>query len=393
MPEPKDAILARIAADTINFLDIKPIPGPQGEQGPKGDKGDRGDAGPQGEQGIPGWSPPNYDGRINVRNYGVIPNTFMDAAPGINAAIYAAKARNCGGTVYIPAGVYILASPISLDYYGCTTRLENLVKIVGDGTGQTQFYCWGAGGINLQGVASNPETHFEVSGMRFIGSGWGIGMNAKIGAFCRFDDLIFEGFGIAGDYQDIEQSQWNNCYFMGNEDGTIFHGKAYTTDPNSNTFINCTFGFNKRHMTYEHANAVVFINGSFQYGGDMTLDPLSSYGIKFVNPGSGYGNVKFDGTIFEGNGGCADIWWHADGGLAVLKLDTTSLIRVSGAKYTNHNVWITGNSPGSVSVGGTLKGFGDYIPSASRKYIKNDNPNVTMWPDPTLLCSSPIEAP
>lgn len=343
-------------------------------------------------------APPNhnYDGRINVRNFGVIPDGITDSLPGMMAAIEYARSRPYGGTVYIPAGTYALKNPFWIDYRTNWMRLDNHVKLVGDGTTQTRFFCWGAGGITLQGNPAQPETHFEMSGMRFTGSGWGTGITACVGAYCNMQDLIFEGFGCGGDFEDIEQSLFTNVKFTWNAaDGVIVRGKRYTSDPNSNTFNNCTIAGNKRGMTYYNANAVLFNNGSFQYNGDMSLDPTISYGIKFVNPGSGYGQVKFNTTIFEGNAGCADIWWHADGGLSSLSLDSASAIRISGSKYTNHNVWLTGNSAGSFVVGGgsTFKGFAPYVPSSSRKYFQPDNPNIVRVICPSTIYSSAVEAP
>lgn len=396
--EPKDAILARIVSDTRNLLDIQPIPGPQGEQGQKGDKGDKGDTGNQGPQGFPGISPilpPNYDGWVNVREFGAHPNSWNDALPGMMAAIDYATSRPYGGKIYVPAGDYILSSPFPVDYTNKWTRLENQVCIAGDGITQTRFFCWGGGGLAMTGNAAQPETHFHLSGMRFIGSGWGVGINLRVGAYCRFTDVLADGFATGGDFQDIEQSLFTNFITLGNGDGLIIRGKSLTTDPNSNTFVNHTNAFNKRGMTFFNANAAVFQNGSFQYNGDMALDPTISYGVKFVNPGSGYGNVSFTGTIFEGNAGCADIWWHADGGQASLSLNSASAIRISGSRYTNHNVWMTGNSAGSFVVGGgsTFKGFAPYVPSASRKYFQIDNPNIVRVICPSTIYSSAVEAP
>lgn len=396
--EGKEGFLRRLIAETRDFLDIQPIPGPQGERGEKGDKGDTGDTGERGPQGIPGISPvlpPNYNGWVNVREFGAHPNTFIDAYPGIMAAIDYACSPAYGGKLYVPAGDYVLSSPLPVDYTNKWSRLENQVQIVGDGITQTRFFCWGGGGLTMTGNAAQPETHFHLSGMRFIGSGWGIGIKMRVGAYCRFDDVLVDNFATGSDMQDIEQSLFTNFVTLGNGDGLIIRNKALTTDPNSLTFVNHTNAFNKRGMTFFNANAAVFQNGSFQYNGDMALDPIVSYAAKFVNPGSGYGNVSFTGTIFEGNAGCADIWWHADGGLASLALMNASAIRVSGSKYTNHNLWITGNSQGSVSLsnGTTFKGFGTYVPSATRKYWHNDNPNVTVYPDPSVIRSSPTETP
>ena len=68
--------------------------------------------------------------QYNVLDYGAVGDGVTDDGPAIQAAVDAAFAAG-GGTVYAPAGTYLLASYTSLPYY--TVKARSNVSVVGDG--------------------------------------------------------------------------------------------------------------------------------------------------------------------------------------------------------------------------------------------------------------------
>jgi hypothetical protein len=247
------------------------------------------------------------------------------------------------------------------------------------------------------GKASDPETHFEIFGMRLIGdlTASSVGIACSIGAYCHFEDVIVEGFAIGANFVDFEQSLFTNCLFMWNVDGLVFNGSVATTDPNSNTFLNCTIASNKRGMTYEHANAVVFINGSVQYNGAMAPGSLLDFGLKFLEPGSGYGTILFYGTIFEGNGGIADLWIHNTLNPASLGFFGASFVRTNNVIFDDCNIYLTGTAALPVSITGAsnFRHFNTYVPNALRPYIIKGNASAKIVVDPSTLFFSATETP
>lgn len=111
-PDPQNVVLARIASDTMNFLDIKPIPGPKGDDGEKGDTGDKGDKGDTGDIGPPGtpapppappivvtiYNPSPY-GR-DIREFGAIDSGIFDSTNAIQSAV------NSGEPLMVPRGSF-----------------------------------------------------------------------------------------------------------------------------------------------------------------------------------------------------------------------------------------------------------------------------------------------
>jgi hypothetical protein len=75
--------------------------------------------GPTGYTGYTGWTGPNgplVDYPFNVLNYGAVGNGSTDNVVAFNAAMTAAAAFSSGGTVYVPAGQFLLASHIIIPY-------------------------------------------------------------------------------------------------------------------------------------------------------------------------------------------------------------------------------------------------------------------------------------
>jgi hypothetical protein len=187
---------------------------------------------------------------------------------------------------------------------------------------------------------------------------------------------------------------FERCNWRWNTKGFEFLPSAGTTDPNSLTFIECQVGNNTDHgFSVEHANGVVWLGGSIQYNG--TTGVAGEYGCKFIDPGTGYGNISFFGTIFEGNGGDADLWVDATSDASMTTVIGCSFARANDTNYATNHIRMSGAAAVQRLVlrGNTHRHFNAYVENAARPYINLANANCDVHDDGSNYYQSTTEDP
>lgn len=336
---------------------------------------------------------------FHVAMFGAVGGGVSDDTSALQSA-FSARVITGGGILKL--GVHKISRALIIDYTGTTERFLKLIQIEGDGPGVSSIFAPNIIGSALQitGSKSTVENHiilrnFRIHGNLFTGS---VGLHISRSAYMHCSDLIIEGFATGYNLMDTEQALFENIAVRWNHSGGSISSVPETTDSNSLTFINCTFANNTDSgLQISKGNAVTFINGSVQYNGTTGGGPFN-FGVKIVECGTGYGNVVFLGTVWEGNGGDADLFIHNDVNPCVINLCGVSFVKsdLGGVIQTTHtNVLASGTAASQIInvSGSTFRHFNSYIPSVSRPYITKGNPNSAINDLGGNFYQSDLEAP
>lgn len=303
-----------------------------------------------------------------------------------------------GGVVYLPPGNYTFTKGVVIDNSADTGRFANRVSIKGGGSAFTSISATGFAGPAISYIGDNPhvESHLRLEGFRITGDlfAGSIGIDINISAFAALYDVVVESFDTNFRANDIEQCLFERSSFRWGNHGVEFKGSLATTDPNSLTFLDCTIGNNYQDgILITNANAVVFLNGSIQYNG--TTGVAGEYGAKFADPGTGYGTINFYGTIFEGNGGDADLIVNATSLASQTNLYGVSFARANSTNYATNNIVMSGAATTQYLLlsGCNFRHFNDYTPNAGRPYLNISNTNCKVVDDGANYFQSTTEDP
>lgn len=250
------------------------------------------------------------DDVANVKDYGAAGDGVTDDQPFIQAAIDTLLAAG-GGTLYFPPGTYKINGQLLIDLSANVTRFGGRIHILGAGMPATCIKATGAfAAIRFKGAPTIYEAYFNIEGMRLEGpsllaGSYGIVADGAV-AFCNFFDLCVEQFEIGIAATDMEQVGFYNCFIRFNQQGIVGNAAVSATSPNSWSFYNTIVASNTLFgVTVTNANAFNWNGGSVQYNGYIGAG-ASSWGVKLIEAGDGYGTVGFTNMIFEGNGGVGD---------------------------------------------------------------------------------------
>jgi hypothetical protein len=318
--------------------------------------------------------------------------------PAIWPAAMSALMGGGGGTLYVPPALdYHMTSPCVLDYSSKSSRWQNLINIVGAGPASVQVTASGSA-FHYAGKIGYPESHFELSGMRIVGSGLqGVGLDIDVAAFFSIRDVVIEGFDTNFRTRDAEQFQVEDvCSRWGNH-GMELRGAAGSSDPNSILLTNVAVANNiKTGITGTHLNALTMKGGSVQYNG-LIGSATDEYGFNIIDAGSGYGTVEFLGVAFEGNGGLGDLVVDQYKDQSIVSLDRCGFTRTSiwaPKGYGKNHVALRGNKKTHLLLSGNeyMHGLG-YVPSAARPYFDIANPLAKVFHDGSDIYTEAVEAP
>jgi hypothetical protein len=334
----------------------------------------------------------------NVKtDFSAVGDGSTDDHTAIQAAITAVRDAG-GGVVYFPAGRYKNTAQLTLDNTGDTSRFSNRVIFLGDGSGSTSIEMTGVAGPLLAciGSATYVETHLRFEGLRLTGSNFAgsVGLAVDKAAFLSTRDFSAEAFDYNFFAVDVEQALFERSNFRWGNNGLVFQPAVATTSPNSLTFVECCIANNATTgITIANPNAIAFFGGSLQYNG--TAGVAGEYGAKFIDPGDGYGNIGFHGTIFEGNGGDADVEVLASFNPSVTSFFDCSFIRPNATNYATNNIRMSGAAATQVLnlSGNTFRSFGAYVPNAGRPYLSLANAAATLYDNGSNYYQSATEAP
>lgn len=247
---------------------------------------------------------------VSVKDYGAMGDGVTDDRAAIQATIDAVMAQG-GGTLYFPAGTYKITGQLLIDLSANVTRFGGRIHILGAGMPSTCIKSTGAfTAIRFKGAPTIYEAYFNIEGLRLEGpallnGSFGIVADGAV-AFCSFKDLCVEQFEIGIAATDMEQVGFYNCFIRFNQQGIVGNAASIATSANSWSFYNTLVASNTLFgVAVTNANAFNWNGGSVQYNGYIGAG-ASSWGVKLVEAGDGYGTVGFTNMIFEGNGGVGD---------------------------------------------------------------------------------------
>lgn len=204
------------------------------------------------------------EGTYNVLKYGAVGDGVTDDTDHIQDAIDAASTD--GGTVYVPAGVYMVN----------TLTCNSKVCLQGDGKKSVLKSRAAEPLLSLQNEDSSEESadrwSLRIKSIKLDGDNTGtIGLNFLRYSVFSFEDLLiynFEQYGIYGNGFLI--GSLTNCYIKNCVIGV--YGKRLTegTDsaPNLVTFINCKIDHNTTlAVKWEYGWLLTFIGCNFEFNG------------------------------------------------------------------------------------------------------------------------------
>jgi hypothetical protein len=342
---------------------------------------------------------------FSVMDFGATGDGTTDDTPFIQAAINAAIAAG-GGTIYFPpASVnYKTVATLNIDVRGISTRLQQVIQLVGAGPGRSTIKNTTLAGavIKYQGVNPGIENFFQMRDMRITGNQvvGSIGLQVTVSAYMSLRNVIIEVMGVGFDATDVEQASFQDCTFSYNLSGMIFnapHPTTGITQPNSMTFLNTIVAGNVNFgVQMTNAGALNWVGGSIQYNG-VQGGGAGNFGFAIVNSGAAgnYGTLLFSGMVFEGNRGVAQFASSQTdaSSMSSVLFESVSFERTT-VGYPTNDIAISGTAISRYKLSGcTFRSGAGYVASASRPCISNTNTSAaTVMMDASTWFQNPLEA-
>jgi hypothetical protein len=330
---------------------------------------------------------------ISVRDFGAKGDGTTDDTAAIQAAI--AYAQTNGGVVYLPEGVYIITSTLTMTM---NSQLNNPLfrpSMRGDGIGATIIYQTGStNGLTINGYPANPADYsyfsdFTLQGTDLVGIGAGIAITDS--AFVNFTNILLIGWNTGVYGLDVLSTVFNRVTIRFNNQGFRFESSgagAYASEPNAITMMGCTVGNNNLYGGLViGANTFTFLGGSIEANGYGTDLSSSKWGLRLTNCGGQFAQqgacgFNLQGIYFETNGGQAQLWVEQtiarpgmSGVVTGCSFATIGNAGGSAPSYPAASVYLAASTAG-VAYPITFNGCGwvglnGYTPSATRPTINN----------------------
>lgn len=265
----------------------------------------------------------------NVLDFGATGNGVANDTSSIQAAIDAIFAAG-GGTVYFPAGTYLVTG-LTLSWGALTKSM----KFVGASQNSTV----------IQKTGATTNSVFTLSAA------------SSDGTYSEFADMTVKGSASASCFTttNLARNVWRNVSFSNGDIGVENRGSLI------NSFYDCNFlrnvvGYRSRKNASIYPNLIEFFGGSCrgntQWGFDIgDTSGLHLYGVDIETNGTvggtgggfiaratcddetGYSNISLNGVWFEGNYGTS-IYSEACAGLNFAVRDTPIISSESGRAVT-----------------------------------------------------------
>lgn len=294
---------------------------------------------------------------FNVRDYGAYGDGVHVDRAAIQKAVDAAYAAG-GGTVYVPAGVYIIANG-SLNKSDAGIQMRSNVTLTGDGMGQTVLRVAAGNNKDITGVVRTPfgeETHnVTVSNLTIDGNRDANSSGKVDGLYCgtapgsteqdsditfsRIEILDCSGYGFDPHEQTLRLTI-EDCVSHGNGlDGFTLDYLIDSRIVNNVAYDNDRHGFNVVTSTYDTLlqNNVAYGNGgngiTVQRGGE---DIPSPHGITIIG-GEIYGN-RLAGILLQMSDEITveDVSIH-DNGREGIKVFGSSDVTITDSQLSNNS--------------------------------------------------------
>jgi hypothetical protein len=340
------------------------------------------------------------NGQVNVRQFGSAGDFLADDTAAVQAALDFVR-LNDRGALHIPSGTYKITDTLDYNVSAVSSQRASRLKVTGDGVSSLLKMSGLAGGLFVY-TASNSfvEGYLRMYDMSLTGdlTTGSIGIVIKGGtAFNIIENVVIEAFDFGLDFRDLDQTNFIGLIIRWCSHGGFLRGNLEVTGHNNLQFYGCTISNNSTYgLHIEEPHAVSFFGGSFQYNGTIG-GPVTEYGIELKSNIVGYGNVNFEGVVFEGNGGLADIIHTADTFANTLNVKNCAFLRVDVVTvgYAINNIHTTGTSTEHrINLSGNLhKATVSYTPSAARPYLNFAVGIEKVYDDGTNYYEDLVEAP
>lgn len=288
----------------------------------------------------------------NVKAYGAKGDGVTDDTEAIQSAIDAVMA-NGGGTVFLPAGTYLISSTLLIDnssseYFSDPRKIH----IAGAGNCQTIIRSTAAaaalkliGGKN--GILNSFITYQRIHDIRLLGDNYktgSIGIEIDTCSFLHLQHVEIQGFQYGFDAYDMDNSSFTKCIFHYNHYGIRMQERVprnplTSTRPNNINFYDCQIGGNLNWGgLFIGGSCINFFGGDIQ-GNGIGGEDATKWGVQILDPGvQGGVACNFYGVFFESNMGIADLWLYTQTDLGFGK--NPCVYNVQGCTFNrSQNTW------------------------------------------------------
>lgn len=333
--------------------------------------------------------------------YGLKCDSFTDDSAAGQALVNKIIAAG-GGTLVLPAGpACMLPSGLIENLSAYTTDAKPFVNINGQGPTVSVIRTLGLAGpaISIAGNATDDVNKVRLSNFSLYGNNTtgSVGVNLSFAAWATVDNIDVESFAKNLVGTDIEQIGIYNSQFRLGGIGVDLEGATTATGANSIVFVNDAISNNANQgILVKNFGAVAFYGGSIQFNGATGV--VGDYGALFEDTAGGsfcgYNTINFNDTVFEGNGGGADLeayTQYCPG--AALNVTGSSFYRHSTG-YATNNIAMLGSVSQSLSVeGSTFLSDSVYTPSSGRPTIALSNASAMLFDHGSNYYQNAVEAP
>lgn len=312
----------------------------------------------------------------NVRDYGAIGDGVADDTQAFKDAV--ADVITKGGTIFIPAGRYLIKDQINIDISGYPDT-QKAVNIKGDNP-NTTFLINNTAGKYVFQITGVHFTYFYMGHLSIEGTD----INTDRGIHMIYlseqyiENVVFHNLFLGTQMEDVVRCKFVSCTWDQNRNGLYGNDQISESTPNAIDFFGCIF--------YGNAEAGLFINkgcninffgGTIETNGHMT-SVANRWGARFQDLGRyGGGGASFFGTYFEGNANVADVWINESLYPSTYNFTGCTFNKFAAPKNNDHNIRVdigsfAGPNGYPVKLVVTACAFRDYgnTPSASTPYIK-----------------------
>lgn len=320
----------------------------------------------------------NY--RYDVTHYGATGDGTTNDTAAIQAALTACAAT--GGSVFFPAGTYLVSSPLVIDTSSGSAATAPKVSLLGEGAGGSIIF--GAAGaydlLTFVGGTSGAamHSHQSLAGLTLLkedSQGTVLGLSNV--AFFEGEALHIRG-GALGVYGvDVLSTNFRACQILWAAVGGVRMERSAVSDgfqsgPNAVVFDSCAIGNNAEYGAwFIDGGNISFFGGSVEGNGN---NASTGFGIQGSNLGL-ESAVAFNisGTYFENNQGRADVWINSTTRSTTSSIAGATFNRISSSRFTTNNILVEASGTG-VILGASISGcgfrrFNDYSASDTRRTI------------------------
>lgn len=264
---------------------------------------------------------PTTDIVVDVKDYGAKGDGVTDDSGSVRAARDAIVSGGKGGTIFFPAGKFLISSKILIELNDAAW-VGSGINLTGDSPNSTTIIC----GVPNDFAFEFSGTHgdaLKISNLSFVGKDItsNNGIWVKLSSESYFENILFNNCATGMQITDCVRNKFISCTFNQNARGLYGTNQSVESTPNAIDLVGCCFYGNGEYAAYFIGGCNInLFGGTIEANGHFTSTP-NRWGLRVGNGGR-YGGAVLNvyGTYFEGNQNTADIW------LETIDYDATYLI-------------------------------------------------------------------